>query len=218
MANLELATRLIETLPVGRRLMFNPWRESCPHDRPINTPAAKLARLAEHLDCNARLILIGEAPGYQGCRYSGIAFTSERLLLAGGIPRVTKPTERLTDRHTPWSEPSATVVWRTLRQLGLEERTILWNAVQLHPFKNPKDTKALEHIHTNRTPTDEELALGRDAMRLLIDAFPHAELIAVGQKAERQLKKMGITPAGEVRHPANGGATQFANELAELTR
>ncbi len=218
MANLELATRLIETLPVGRSLMFNPWRESCTHDRPINTPAAKLARLAEHLDCNARLILIGEAPGYQGCRYSGIAFTSERLLLAGDIPRVTIPSDRLTDRHKPWSEPSATVVWRTLTRLDLAECTILWNAVQLHPFKHPKDTPEPEHVLTNRTPTPEEVALGRDAMRLLTEAFPQAKLIAVGDKAKRQLNAMGIPMLGTVRHPANGGATQFADQLARLMR
>ena len=33
-------------------------------------------------------LLIGEASGYQGCRISGIPFTSERLIMEGVVPRL----------------------------------------------------------------------------------------------------------------------------------
>lgn len=114
--------------------MFNPWKETLSDDEAINTPEAKLQRLAAHLDCSPRFILCGEAPGYQGCARSGVAFTSERLLLEGAIPRIAALPQRLTSRRLPFSEPSATIVWKTLYQLGIAEVTILWNAVQLHPF------------------------------------------------------------------------------------
>jgi hypothetical protein len=130
---------------------FNPWADHCGDDLPGNGPQEKLRRLAEHLDCAPRFILCGEAPGYQECRHSGVAFTSERLLLEGAAPRVAVPTaSRLTARRLPYSEPSATIVWKTLRRLGLAEQVVLWNALQLHP-RQPDD-----HL-TNRTPTDAEL-------------------------------------------------------------
>lgn len=208
---LSLASRLVETLPVGQQGLFNPWRDTCADDLPGNTPEAKLQRLVQHLSCDPAFILCGEAPGYQGCVRSGIAFTSERLLIEGAIPRVTQVHGRLTERRLPFSEPSATIVWKTLYKLGIAEKTLLWNAVQLHPYKpgNPL---------SNRTPTPAEIALGAPAMRLLAEAFPNARIVAVGKKAEGLLTEMGVKLAGAVRHPANGGATAFAEGLAELAR
>jgi|GEM_PF-4935446 hypothetical protein len=134
MPDTSLATQLIETLPVGLPGLFNPWQDHCPHDANTNGPVEKRERLGRHLDCDPTLILVGEAPGYQGCRYSGIAFTSERLLIEGVIPRIPALPQRLSTRRLPFSEPSATIVWKTLFRLGIAERTILWNALQLHPL------------------------------------------------------------------------------------
>jgi uracil-DNA glycosylase len=205
----SLAKHLVATLPSGLDGLFNPWKDSCPHDAKGNGPSPKLERLSQHLDCDPEFILVGEAPGYQGCRYSGIAFTSERLLGEGAIPRITALQGRLSDRRLPFSEPSATIVWKTLYRLGIAERTILWNAMQLHPYRS-------DNLWSNRTPTPEEIKLGEPAMRLLIDAFPKAQVVAVGKKAEGLLAEMGIEVAGAVRHPANGGATEFANGLHAL--
>lgn len=209
MSKLSLARNLIETLPSGVDGLFNPWRDHCPHDAAGNGPAEKLNRLALHLECNPEFILAGEAPGYQGCRYSGIAFTSERLLGEGSIPRIPALTGRLSTRRLPFSEPSATIVWKTLYRLGIAEHTILWNAMQLHPY--PPDD-----LWSNRTPTPGEISLGEPAMRMLIEAFPAARIVAVGKKSEGLLREMGIPIAGSVRHPANGGATEFAAGLKGL--
>ena len=209
MPNIDLAERLVSTLPSGIDGLFNPWKDRCHNDTLINDPGAKLERLAAHLDCDPEFIVCGEAPGYQGCRYSGVAFTSERLLLAGSIPRLAVPPGRLTMRRLPWSEPSATIVWKNLYRLGIAERTVLWNALQMHPHKpgNPL---------SNRTPTQDELNIGEPAMRILVEAFPRAKIIAVGQKSEGLLQEMGIHTAGTVRHPANGGATAFALGMQQI--
>lgn len=208
-SKLSLASRLVDTLPSGREGLFNPWRDCCPHDAAGNGPAEKLERLARHLDCNPEFILAGEAPGYQGCRYSGIAFTSERLLGEGAIPRIPALAGRLSTRRLPFSEPSATIVWKTLYRLGIAERTILWNAMQLHPYRP-------DNLWSNRTPTPSEISLGEPALRMLIKAFPSARIVAVGKKSEGLLLEMGIPIAGSVRHPANGGATEFAAGLKGL--
>ncbi len=209
MSKLHLACSLTETLPFGLEGLFNPWRDSCPHDAAGNGPTEKLNRLALHLDCDPEFILAGEAPGYQGCRYSGIAFTSERLLGEGSIPRISATTGRLSTRRLPFSEPSATIVWKTLYRLGIENRTILWNAMQLHPHR-------LDNLWSNRTPTPQEIRLGEPALRILIEKFPAAKIIAVGKKSEGLLREMNIPITGSVRHPANGGATEFAVGLKGL--
>ena len=209
MSKLSLARSFIETLPSGVDGLFNPWRDHCPHDAAGNGPTEKLNRLALHLDCNPEFILAGEAPGYQGCRYSGIAFTSERLLGEGSIPRIPALACRLSTRRLPFSEPSATIVWKTLYRLGIAERTILWNAMQLHPYRP-------DNLWSNRTPTPDEISLGEPAMQMLIEAFPAARIVAVGKKSEGLLREMDIPITGSVRHPANGGATQFAAGLKDL--
>ncbi len=107
MSNNKLAKLLTDTLPSGRRRLFNPWRDRCADDVPSNGPDAKLARLAAHLDCDPKFILCGEAPSYRGCRHSGIAFTSEHLLLVEGkIPRMSPVSHRLTIKKGPYKEGS----------------------------------------------------------------------------------------------------------------
>lgn len=209
MSNRTLAEKLVATLPSGLSNLFNPWVDSCPGDTELNSAEARLARLAQHLACEPEFLVVGEASGYLGMRRSAIAFTSERLLLEGAIPRVTAPAGRLTNRRLPYSEPSATIVWRTLKNMGIAEQTILWNALPMHPFKPG------EH-ESNRTPTDAELMHGAPAMRLLLEAFPHAKVVAVGRKSELLLGQMGIKTAGQVRHPANGGATAFSTGMEAL--
>lgn len=209
MSDTSLAIRLIETLPAGVPGLYNPWRDQCLYDTAANGPLEKRDRLDRHLDCDPVLILVGEAPGYQGCRYSGIAFTSERLLMEGEIPRIAPLAQRLTTRRLPFSEPSATIVWKTLYRLGIAERTILWNALQLHPYRPGEPW-------TNRTPTPNELLLGAPALQLLMKTFPSARCVAVGKKAEQLMTAMHVRPSATVRHPANGGATAFATGIDEL--
>ncbi|MBS0374325.1 MAG: uracil-DNA glycosylase [Proteobacteria bacterium] len=191
--------------------VFNPWAERDPLDaRGEGTgPAARLERLRAHFEVPARLVLIGEASGYQGCHFSGMAFTNEKLLLAGAVPRVGRATVRLTTRPRPWCEPSATVVWGALQALGLAGSTVLWNAFAWHPFK-PGAT------YSNRAPTRAELESGRPVLDGVLDAFPRACLVAVGKVAERTLRGLGREPAATLRHPSMGGAREFRAGLAAL--
>ena len=66
----ELARALVATLPKGSHTLFNPYTDRCVFDSEINGPEQRLERLAMHLDCDAKVVLIGEAPGYAGCRFS----------------------------------------------------------------------------------------------------------------------------------------------------
>ncbi len=211
MTGAGLARRLILTLPYGVSGLFNPWRDRCDLDTRDNDPARKLERLGAHLSCQPLFILCGEAAGHLGCRHSGIAFTSERLLLDRVIPRIELVKGRLTRRTLPLSEPSATVVWRTLFNLGIAERVVLWNALPLHPH-------VAGNVRSNRTPTAAELHLGTPALRLLIDAYPRAKVIPVGKKAECLLQALGMEAEAALRHPAYGGASAFSKGMTAIVR
>lgn len=210
MSNNKLAKRLTDTLPSRRPKLFNPWRDRCADCLPGNGPNTKLSRLAAHLDCEPKFILCGEAPSHRGCRHSGIAFTSECQLLDGRIPRIPKMNHRLTREDDPYFERSAKIVWDELYELGIQERTILWNALPMHPHR-PRDPRS------NRTPKFDEIEFGKRALQMLVDAFPSAKVVAVGRKAEGLLKRIRMSaPAEYVRHPARGGAKEFKQRLKQL--
>ena len=190
--------------------VFNPWTARDErNDGTLNGPAARLERLRAHLGVRPAQILIGEAAGYQGCHVTGIAFTSERLLMTGAVPRIAT-LGRLSTRHIPWSEPSATTVWKTLHGLGIEDTTVLWNAFPWHPHKpgNPQ---------SNRTPTHSERMLGLVVLDSLLSTSPKATVFAVGRHAEVLLNQVGRA-ALPLRHPSMGGAVLFRRGLQRALR
>ena len=186
--------------------VFNPWRDHDPGTDVLqNAAGARLDRLRAFFRTRPRWLLLGEAAGYQGAKVSGIPFTSERLLIEGIIPRVHIGKGRLSTRARPWSEPSATTVWGTLRALGRAEDTLLWNAYPWHPYK-----PAL--LHSNRTPTPAERRAGLPVLEALLAALPGVRCFAVGRNAEASLAEVGVQ-AKPLRHPSMGGATAFRDGL-----
>lgn len=191
--------------------VFNPWGQSDPLDQSIHTMQHRWELLQHHFARRPRYLLIGEAPGYRGCHFSGVPFTSEAQIAAGTWQRYGYPF-RLTTRPKPWGEASATVVWRTLHKLGIAEQTVCWNAFPFHPFK-PGDP------YSNRAPTLAELNSTRDILAMVLDHFRDAVPIAVGQIALASVCRLNHEHRSSmrcVRHPSMGGAAQFAQQLEAL--
>jgi uracil-DNA glycosylase len=142
-------------------------------------------RLGAYLASRAEapLLLVGEAAGWRGARVSGLPFTSERQLTGRGP-----------------AEATATIVQRTLAELGLADAVLLWNVVPTHPHR-PGEPR------TNRPPTRAEAAV---AARFLTELVRGRRVVAVGRVARARL-------GGEhVRHPSHGGAAEFRTGLARL--
>ena len=139
---------------------------------------ARCHRLRTYLEAreNAPLLLVGEAAGHRGARVSGIPFTSERQLTGRGP-----------------AEATATIVRRTLAELGLEQETLCWNVVPTHPHRPARSD-------TNRPPTHAEVEASRPFLRELARG---RTVVAVGRVAQAVLE------APYVRHPSHGGATEF---------
>jgi uracil-DNA glycosylase len=147
--------------------------------------AARRERLRRYLESrrDAPLLLVGEAAGHRGARVSGIPFTSERQLTGAGP-----------------AEATATIVRRTLAELGLEAETLCWNVVPTHPHLPGR-------ADTNRAPTREEI----DAARPFLEELARGRrVVAVGRLAERALDRPGV------RHPSHGGAQAFREGLRRL--
>jgi hypothetical protein len=145
---------LLRESPFGA--VFNPWWQfDARNDSRASSPAIRRKQLGAYLQQRvgkARFAIIGEALGYRGGHFSGIAMTSERLLLGRNKkiqakssdfffnirPRRTSKTEKCPDG---FSEPTATIVWGTLLKLGLlQTEFVLWNASPWHSF----DPRAVE--------------------------------------------------------------------------
>ena len=220
----------LSTTPNSGKPLFNPWFGNSPYDSTRNAAAIRRLHLTEYLQArpSPRLVLIAEAPGYQGCRFSGIPMTSERMLLnfhdeiglQEVLPRRNR-AERTSKananqskrvREEGFTEPTATIVWTLLVK---DQRLspldfVLWNAVPWHPHKRGRPL-------TNRPPTAAELRAGGRHIQFLLGLFPSAGVVAVGKKAQSTCEKLGVE-AGYARHPANGGATEFRDDIQRHLR
>lgn len=183
--------------------VFNPWADADPLDLPgdLSGPADRRERLRRHFDVAPLLLLLGEAPGYKGCRFTGVPFTDETMLRDGAVPRMGK-CGRLTSRERPWAEGSARAVWCALREAGVAEQVVMWNAFAWHPHK------AGEPL-SNRKPTAGEVRAASGVLRLVLDRFVGATVVAVGNVAAGALRKAGVRDAAKVRHPSYGGGPAF---------
>lgn len=168
------ADRLVDALAVARiGETFNQYAGS----------ALLRRRLRDYLASRAAapVLVVGEAAGWRGARVSGLPFTSERQLTGGGP-----------------AEATATIVQRTLAELGVAGDVLLWNLVPTHPHR-PGDACS------NRPPTRREIDV---AAPFLAELARGRRVVAVGRLAHARLG------GAYVRHPSHGGAVDFRTGLA----
>lgn len=205
--------------------VFNPWFEvDLQNDQSEQAPIIRFKQLKnylKHREFSTRYILVGEALGYQGGHFSGIPMTSERILLGfqeikGIRSEHVVPdmeflrTSRIEKREKGFNEPTATIAWETILKAGIAPNEfILWNIFPWHPF-NPQ-----KGYLSNRKPTDREVQMGFLINKFFFPLFPDAKIIGVGKVSSGMLKKQGID-CFEVRHPANGGASLFREQIRKI--
>ncbi|MFA5575699.1 MAG: uracil-DNA glycosylase [Tissierellaceae bacterium] len=169
-----------------------------------------LIYLKQMYEIRPEILLVGEAPGYRGCRLTGVPFTSEHLLMNNveGLDQFGRENGyRLAlEKEHLMKEATATIIWNTLLQYKVE--SLGWNAFPFHPHKEGKPD-------SNRTPLKKELLIGQDFLLQMIKMFSIKKVVAVGNKAEESLRKLGIN-CEKVRHPAQGGKNDFVRGIGEL--
>ncbi|MBT8400783.1 MAG: uracil-DNA glycosylase [Rhodothermia bacterium] len=186
--------------------VFNPYRD-CNSDLDLDD-APRLRRLnlesyVRTVASTPRVVVVAEAPGPWGCRFSGVPITSESQLLDVSFPVDGRKTSRASDAY---SEYSAGIFWRVM--LRFFPRFFVWNAFPLHPHREGEPT-------TIRTPRTSELRSFIEVTAAIVDAAGPVEVVALGRKAEQQLGWAGIE-SRYVRHPSQGGAVRFEQGMTEV--
>ena len=153
---------------------------------------------------HAPVLLLGEAPGWRGMTVTGVPFVSAREAEAGVVPGLELPEHP----QAPW-EASSRVVWATLREWR-GPVPLSWPVYPLHPF-------VAGTPHSNRTPRPAEVRAGAPVALELIRALGIETVVAVGRKAQGAIATAGLE-APAIRHPAQGGAVLFAEQLIALNR
>jgi len=205
--------------------VFNPWEEVDPeHDATEEAPEIRRRQLRQYLRERretATHLLIGEAVGYQGGHFSGMAMTSERILLGHKQKEGVRPdhvfrhlapqrTSRPDLKANGFSENTATIVWKALIKNRIDPyAVILWNTFPWHPYRPEQG------LLTNRTPTDEEFQFAKPFLRAFLALFRHCRVVALGRHAAARVADLGGEPV-ELRHPAHGGAPKFRQGLRDL--
>lgn len=157
-----------------------------------------------------KIMLVGEAPGYRGCRLTGVPFTSEHLLMNNmkGLELFGRDAgyRLAVEKDKLLKEATATIIWETL--IKHEIMALAWNAFPFHPHKK-------DDGESNRAPLNKELLIGEKPLLKMIEMFNIKKVVAVGNKAEQTLNKLNIS-CHKVRHPAQGGKNDFVEGIIRL--
>lgn len=202
-----LCERRLFTTPSTHDL-FNPYRDAHPELDGKSAATIRRENLHRYLRCYTErppVILLAEAPGPWGCRFSGVPITSEAQLADPGFPLDGQPT---STAEAPHSEYSASIYWRVMQPFFPHFFT--WNSVPLHPHRPGEPL-------TIRPPRRREIKASAGLLAELLDVLRPERVLAVGRKAEFALHHIGWE-ATYVRHPSQGGARLFEEGVTAVFR
>lgn len=207
--------------------VFNPWRD---YDESFDigpeAPNIRSKQMEQFLNIrinSSKYLLVAEAIGYQGGKFTGMALISERMILGfhesigssaflKDIPgqRTSKPNNlglKDTQKRFGFTEPTATIIWKEILKYKISPyQVITWNIFPFHPY-NPKKGPL-----SNRTPAGVELEIGMLYAEMLYKMYPGIKVISIGRYSNEFLNRLGIKnyPAP---HPANGNALKFKSAI-----
>lgn len=151
------------------------------------------------------IFVIGEAPGWRGCRFSGVPFTSEFQLCNGSLPFEGSQSSK---NHSPYREGTATIFWEIMQIY--HPHFLAWNCIPFHPHKPGG-------ANTNRTPTTGEINRYLTLLSELIALVKPDQIVAIGKSAEHALERANI-PSSYIRHPSHGGKIEFKQGMEKIFR
>jgi len=203
----DIYRRLVFPVP-STDMLFNQYRDCV---KGLDLPGAEKIRrqnLRSYLRSfsrRPRLLVLGEAAGPRGARFSGIPFTGERMLAEGMFPFRGKKT---STHEPPYQENSAVIFWGTmLRHIG---EFLLVNSVPFHPHRKGEPLSI-------RTPTRAETEACLPILGNIVERLRPEKVVAVGRKAELSLGLLGVD-AVYVRHPSQAGGPAFRAGMGRIFR
>jgi len=157
-----------------------------------------------------KYLFVGEAPGYNGCRITGIPFTSEYILTQKFNNSLFGKGNgyQIINKNRPKKESTATIIWETFDKE--EIIPCFWNAFPFHPFKNGD-------FNSNRKPKKNELDIGKKYLEDLIKILKikKENIIAIGDISYSVITEF-FSQCKKIRHPSFGGKNRFISGLINL--
>ena len=215
----ENVEEFINTLQGFKKMdnVFIPWQDyDESHDFDESSPQKRCCNLCKYLKKreDAKYILIAEAPGYQGCHFSGIPMTSERLILDAknntyglkGLKRTSdcsRQNNKLVNAkiYTPkyvdgrniaktvikngFTEPTATIVWKQMVDV-LRVSPTNFVLWNAFPFHPYNENKIL----SNRKPSLNEISKTFEIIENFVKLFPNAYYISVGEVSKETMQEI----------------------------
>lgn len=190
----------------GATPLFNQYNDTNPSVDMPNADEIRRGNLLSYLRSfpgRPSIVLVGEAPGWRGCRFSGIPFTSEAQLSQGVLPFTGR---RSSVGARPYSENTATIFWKYT--LPYHPQFFAWNCIPFHPHQdsNPLSNRAL-----SRTEGSIYLELLEELLSLVRPEI----IVAVGRSAEHALRQLSVQHTC-IRHPSRGGAHEFGVGISRV--
>lgn len=154
-----------------------------------------------------RVLLVGEAPGYKGCRITGIPFSSGKLFETVEHPILSRIKENITLDKIE-AENTASMVWRYLADKSFTP--LFWNAFPYHPHPKGQPNK-------NRAPSSIEIKQGKGYLKALADLYQPSLIAGIGRAgthcAQQAFPALDIT---YIRHPSYGGKRDFVATMNRI--
>jgi len=181
-------------------VVFNQYRD----ENVLNNLKMYLHYLLKH---NNDILFVGEAPGYRGCRLTGIPFTSGAVIRTARHDIFKQIGDQIKLAHVD-AEATASVVWEyfdTNRPIP-----ILWNSFPFHPHAEGDQD-------SNRKPYRAEIEEGKHYLLMLCQIFKPKKLCSLGRVGHDVLSE--IFPDNDViyvRHPARGGKHRFLDGMKTM--
>lgn len=154
----------------------------------------------ESFKVKPEILIIGEAPGPSGCRFSGIPFVSEVQLLDKDFPFHGKQSSL----QEPFKSKSSEIFWSALKPFF--NRFFTWNTIPFYPHDKNEDM---------RTPSEEEKSRFLFLLKHINNILKPKLIIAIGRHAESSLNVLSINNM-YVRHPSFGGDQLFRNQIKDI--
>lgn len=154
-----------------------------------------------------KILLVGEAPGYQGCRKTGIPFTSGYILVTHLVFRDIPLSKGMSPK---WKEPTAAMIYETMTP-EIFHKVMFWNAFPFHPHEENQP-------ESNRRPTAQEIEEGRSYLLLLEKIFGFSRLVGIGEVGTAAVQSTTTGPVTRIRHPSHGGKAAFLQGFQALLK
>lgn len=154
-----------------------------------------------------RILLVAEAPGYKGCRITGIPLTSGKVFKEISHPLLIALKDKI---QLPCieSENTATIVWK---YLSTKKTTpLFWNSFPFHPHHKG-------NVLSNRIPNDSEVKFGSEILSELYRIYQPEFIAGIGRRGLAVLQQIFPEQSFDyIRHPSYGGKRRFIEDMDNI--